>query len=193
MQKGPEFYQKHSEAMIINLARTGEVSAFEELVRRRQSAVRNLMRRFCTDTMLAEDLAQQVFLKVWEKLPYLKKTSSFGSWIQRISVTTWLQYLRKKDALRGSQELTEQTFEQNTDSAASMEIDTDLERALAILPPRVRLCLVLSYKEGMSHSEITEMTKLPLGTVKSHIKRGAEKLKQLLAAYQRPASGENVK
>ena len=60
----------------------------------------------------------------------------------------------------------------------------DLDRALATLPEAVRLCVVLSYHEGMTHGEIAAFTELPLGTVKSHITRGTEKLRQILSAYK---------
>ena len=56
--------------------------------------------------------------------------------------------------------------------------------ALSSLSPAVRSCIVLSYHEGMSHEEISRTMELPMGTVKSHIKRGSEKLRHLLAAYQ---------
>ena len=59
----------------------------------------------------------------------------------------------------------------------------DLDGALAQLPPEARLCVVLAYNDGLSHSEIAALTGLPLGTVKSHIARGAARLRQSLAAY----------
>ena len=66
---------------------------------------------------------------------------------------------------------------------ASTGLGMDLDRALSTLTGEVRSCVVLSYHEGMSHAEIAQITDLPLGTVKSHIRRGAERLKALLAAY----------
>ncbi len=62
----------------------------------------------------------------------------------------------------------------------------DLDNALAILPGRARLCVVLSYHERMSHGEIAALTGMQLGTVKSHIRRGAEQLRELLSAYGEP-------
>jgi RNA polymerase sigma-70 factor (ECF subfamily) len=59
----------------------------------------------------------------------------------------------------------------------------DLDRALATLPPTVRMCVVLSYNEGMSHREIAQVTEMPLGTVKTHIRNGALQLQQILSAY----------
>jgi RNA polymerase sigma-70 factor (ECF subfamily) len=65
-------------------------------------------------------------------------------------------------------------------------VAVDLDRALARLEPRVRTCVVLSYNEGMSHREIAELTGMPLGTVKTHIRNGALRLQENLSAYEKP-------
>jgi RNA polymerase sigma-70 factor (ECF subfamily) len=175
-----DYYPECPEALIVSLARDGDDAAFEELVRRRQSSIRNLMRRFCGDSNLADDLAQQVFLKMWTSLKALRKADAFGGWLKKIAVSVWLQHLRKHDALRNANELEEA-------DAGSRDATTkviDLDAALSVLSPAVRSCIVLSYHEGMSHDEISRVMELPIGTVKSHIKRGSEKLRHLLAAYQ---------
>jgi RNA polymerase sigma-70 factor (ECF subfamily) len=178
--KAQDYYPECPEAFLVSLARNGDRSAFEELIRRRQSPVRNLMRRCCNDQTLADDLTQQVFLKVWMNLRKLRKPSAFNAWLRRVAVTVWLHHIRKKDALRSAGELsgTEATRHDSTSMAL------DLDRALAVLPHAVRLCVVLSYDEGMSHREIAQLTEFPLGTVKSHIKRGAKQLQQILSAYR---------
>ena len=66
----------------------------------------------------------------------------------------------------------------------------DLDRALATLKEPVRLCIVLSYHEGLSHREIADLTDMPLGTVKTHIRNGAERLRAMLEAYSAPAGRE---
>jgi RNA polymerase sigma-70 factor (ECF subfamily) len=182
-----DYYPECPEAFLVSLARTGDRGAFAELVRRRQSSIRNLMRRFCGDYTLADDLAQQVFLKVWLNIRKLRKASAFSAWLKRVAVTVWLQYIRKKDALRGAGELVGNEVPQRDSTSVGM----DLDRALATLPDPVRLCVVLSYHEGMSHREISELTKLPLGTVKSHIRGGAQRLQQSLSAYSDEAEAEN--
>ena len=186
MRKAHDYYPECPEAFIVSLARTGDRSAFAELVRRRQSQVRNLMRRCCNDTTLADDLAQQVFLKVWLSIRTLKQPKAFPAWLKRLAINVWLQHLRKNDALRDSDELagTENAYHDTHD------VSMDLDSALETLPATVRLCVVLSYNEGMSHAEIVELTELPLGTVKSHIRRGAAQLKQLLYAYTNQAEAE---
>ena len=62
-------------------------------------------------------------------------------------------------------------------------VGMDLDRALSTLSPKVRMCVVLSYNEGMSHREIAEVTEMPLGTVKTHIRNGSQELQQVLSAY----------
>jgi RNA polymerase sigma-70 factor (ECF subfamily) len=101
---------------------------------------------------------------------------------ERLAVSVWLQHQRRQDALRGADEFDEQTPSGRTQPAAN-GLALDLDAALARLAGPVRTCLVLSYAEGLSHGEIAELTDLPAGTVKSHIRRGAQRLQQLLSAY----------
>jgi len=166
--------------MIVSLARTGDRNAFEELVRRRQSPIRNLMRRFCNNDSLADDLAQQVFLQVWLKIRTLRRAKAFPAWLKRLAVTVWLQHLRKNDVLHNAGELTDVELTESETHGVGM----DLDQALGTLPYTARLCVVLSYHEGMSHREIAKLMSLPVGTVKSHINRGAQRLQQVLSAYQ---------
>ncbi len=173
----PSRYSNSPEALVVGLARTGNRDAFAELVRRRQSWIRNLMLRCCGDTTLADDLAQKAFLQAWRKIAQLRQPRTFGAWLKRLAVNTWLQHLRRNDALS-------HTGEQDHDIRADTSgMSIDLDRALAMLPNDVRLCIVLSYHEGMTHPEIAALTRLPQGTVKSHIRRGTQRLQQLLSAY----------
>ena len=175
-------YANRAEALVVGLARTGDRKAFAELVCRRQSWIRNLMRRLCSDVTLADDLAQQVFLQAWLKIAQLRQPNSFAGWLKRLAVTTWLQYLRKNDALRNADEYDEDAPAVH-DMVSAPGMAVDLDRALSRLPARVRLCIVLSYHEGMTNNEIATLIEVPPGTVKSHIRRGTQKLQQYLSAY----------
>ena len=149
---------------------SGDAAAFSELVRRRQSALRNLLRRLSRDPALADDLAQQAFVKAWRSLPKLRSVGAFGAWLRRLAVNTWLEHVRAAPALpmaSGAEELAAAPGR-----APATDEQLDLDRALAQLAPDERLCIVLAYSEGMSHGEISALTALPLGTVKSHIRRG---------------------
>lgn len=172
-----------AEAVVVALAATGDQAAFDELVRRKQSSVRSLMRYLSRDASLAEDLAQQVFVEMWKSLRRLNTTAAFNGWLRKIGVNVWLQHARRKDAsLRTSTDsLDEQPIE--TTAPALEGASLDLAAALALLPGPVRLCVVLAYQEGLSHADIAGLTEIPLGTVKSHIARGSARLRALLKDY----------
>lgn len=182
MRYSSDLLARSPEAVLVGLSRNGHRDAFAELVDRRQTWIRNLMRRCCGDATLADDLAQQVFLQAWRRINQLHDTARFAPWLKRIAINTWLQQKRKGDPLLDADEHREfDAAQRETPSVA-----VDLDRALAALPEDVRLCIVLSYHERMTHGEITEFTGIPLGTVKSHIRRGTRKLQAQLAAYVEP-------
>lgn len=159
------------------LAMNGDDAAYGELVRRRQGAIRNLLRRLTRDPLLADDLAQQTFIQGWQSIQSLKSAGAFGGWLRKLAVNYWLQNARAEKHEVASDE----DFSVAPGSAISERLD--LDAALGQLPRDVRLCIVLAYSEGMSHAEISQTTQMPLGTVKSHITRGSARLRGLLHAY----------
>jgi RNA polymerase sigma-70 factor, ECF subfamily len=174
-----------SEDSIVYLAVNGDNSAYGELVRRRQSWLRNLLLRLSRDAALADDLAQQAFLQGWHSIRQLKSRAALGAWLRRLAVNCWLQHLRRAKA----EEPLEEDFRAET-PLANIDRRMDLDAALACLSAEARLCVVLAYNEGMSHAEIAASTSIPLGTVKSHVTRGAARLRELLIGYgERHATG----
>jgi RNA polymerase sigma-70 factor, ECF subfamily len=179
LRPSAEMLESAAEASVIALARAGDQPAFEELVRRRQSSIRNLLRSLCRNTALADDLAQETFLQAWKHLRNLRVPDAFAGWLRKLAINAWRQHLRREGAFRNRAEV-----EPGDDvTAPAVTEGLDLNSALGVLAPNVRLCIVLSYHEGMSHSEIAAATQLPLGTVKSHIARGTARLRELLSAY----------
>ncbi len=178
---------------MVAFAMLGDDTAFSELVRRRQSWLRNLLRRLCRNNALADDLAQQVFLQAWRSLRTLRSAEAFAAWLRRLAVNSWLQHVRSSGAQREEQEDPHDADSRAADSqAATSQTQLDLDRALSRLSADERLCVVLAYSEGMSHSEISEATGFPLGTVKSHIRRGSDRLRTLLHAYA-PVEADHVR
>jgi RNA polymerase sigma-70 factor (ECF subfamily) len=169
------------EAALILAAQARDQAAFGELVRRRQGWARSLLRRMCRNDAEADDLAQEAFVKAWERLRDLETPAAFAGWFRRVAVTTFLMAKRRQkanlDPIDDAAELASDASA--PDSAAGARID--LERALKRLSDGERICITLNHGEGMSHGEIAEMTGLPLGTVKSHVQRGTEKLRRILA------------
>src|SRR5688572_5747247 len=177
----PRDYAAASDASLVLLARDKDQQAFAALVERHQAWLRNLLRRLSHDRALADDLAQQVLIQAWSALPGLHAGQALPAWLKTIAVHTWLKHLRRKDPLFNL-DRDAPLPEEAVESTSAMTLD--LNHALAQLGEAVRLCVVLAYHEGMSHSAIAEMTALPLGTVKSHINRGSAQLRAYLAAYE---------
>ena len=138
------------------------------------------MRRCCRDITLADDLAQQVFLQAWRGIRHLQQPDKFAAWLKRLAINIWLLHQRKKDPLKHAGEEVEIAGSHSDTAGIAMDLDS----ALASLSEPVRLCIVLSYHERMTHPEIADFTALPMGTVKSHIRRGTQKLQELLAPYK---------
>lgn len=191
---------KAPEALVVALAKQGGQAAFAELVARRQVWIRNLLRHLSGNPELADDLAQQVFLNAWRDIKRLRDVQKFGAWLKRLAVNVWLKHQRKADPLFLAEDVDGAAFDSTmgamgeefggTVSPGEPAMTMDLERALATLGIDARTCLVMHAHAGMSHQEIVELTDLPLGTIKSHIRRGTQHLAQVLSIY-RPEEGDN--
>jgi RNA polymerase sigma factor (sigma-70 family) len=180
--------EQAAEAAVVALAMGGDRQAFTELVWRRQSWLRNLLRRLCRDGALADDLAQQVLLQAWRALPQLHSVAAFGGWLRRLAINAWLAHRRGARMATVPLETEEELGVAATPGPSGAALD--LDGALGQLRHEERLCVVLAYSEGMSHGEISAATRLPLGTVKSHVSRGAERLRGLLHAYDNSHGGK---
>lgn len=177
------------EELVALVIATKDRDAFGELVRRHQSVVRGMMTRMCRNRALADDLAQDAFIRAYEKIGSFQGAGAFRSWLCAIAYNEFLMARRKRksaeralEKLRGHAETEPQgTIDWERGDAM------DLDRALAALSDPERTCIVLCYSCGMSHSEAAEATGMPLGTVKSHVNRGREKMKALLEGATVPA------
>jgi len=161
------------------LATSGDVAAFEQLVRLHRSYVETLIRRACGNAAQAEDLTQVAFIKAWQSLHLLRDSGAFRPWLRRIALNVVVDAVR-----RGARE-TATITEDGADPASDPLEDEivarmDIERALARLSFGQRACVVLAYGEKMSHPEIAAVLQMPIGTVKSHIARGLATLRGLL-------------
>ncbi len=173
-----------TEAALILAAQVQDQAAFGELVRRRQGWARALLRRMCGNAAEADDLAQDAFMKAWDKLRDLESPAAFPGWFRRIAVTTFLMAKRRQRAVFEEIDDASPIASEGSTPEAAAGAKIDLEKALARLSDAERLCVTLNHGEGLSHGEIVEMTGLPLGTVKSHVLRGTDKLRRMLEAAQ---------
>lgn len=179
-QRGLSNLAQAAEAALIIAAQARDQAAFGELVKRRQGWARALLRRMCNSHAEADDLAQEAFIKAWDRLRDLETPAAFPGWFRRIAVTTFLMAKRRQKAVFEEIDDASPIASEDSTPEAQAGAKIDLEKALARLSDAERLCVTLNHGEGLSHSEIVDITGLPLGTVKSHVLRGTEKLRRLL-------------
>lgn len=156
-----------------------DTRAFGELVRRHQSQVRNFLRKLSRDYVLADDLAQDAFLHAWDKLHTFTGQGSFIGWLLKVAYTTFLQSKRK--SRRYVEILAEVGDDADTRGSRYTEDSdeiSDLDKFLAVLTEEERAVMILSYACGLSHREIGDAANMPIGTVKSIIFRGKEKVRE---------------
>ena len=159
------------------LAATGQRAAFGELVRRHGSAVRGLVRRMGADAALADDIAQDACLAAFERIAEFRGEGTFQAWLKRIAGRLYLKRVKRTLA----QALAQETAGSETEASHGLaDARLDLDEALRSLAPAERVCVSLCYGAGFSHAEAAELLNTPLGTVKSHVKRGLDRLKQRL-------------
>jgi RNA polymerase sigma-70 factor (ECF subfamily) len=171
------------EELVALVAATKDRAAFGELVRRHQSVVRGMLSRMTRNRALAQDLAQDAFLRAFEKIGAFRGEGSFKAWLCRVAYTEFLQAKRKRAAVERAMERFASAREADGSGAGADPGDTlDLDRALSRLSEDERACVVLCYACGMSHAEAATATGMPLGTVKSHVNRGREKMKALMTS-----------
>ena len=164
---------------LAQLAGAGARDAFGELVRRHGSAVRGLLRRMGADPATADDLAQDAFIAAYEHIASFRGQGSFGGWIKRIAARAYIR--RARGRLRLEQPL-EDEHDEGHGGEGEAVLRLDLDEALKALTPVERVCVTLCHGAGFSHGEAAEALNAPLGTVKSHVKRGLDKLRRRLGA-----------
>ena len=184
------------DADVVALAQKGRDSAFRELIRRYERPVFSLIYRMVRDRELAEDLAQDTFIKVMNHIDRYRPEFKLSSWLFKIANNVAIDHLRRRQlatiSMDGSphavtQDAIEATSfdvtvkqESALEEIESKELGTAIERAIAHLRPEYRSCIMLRHVEGRSYEEIATTLDLPLGTVKTYIHRARHELRKEL-------------
>lgn len=159
--------------LITRVVTVKDQEAFAELVRRYQSAIRQFSRRLTAgDYFLSDDIAQETFWLAYQKISTFQGKGSFSSWLHTIAYRQFLKHAGRQSTEEYEDD--SHTLDGCTDKA--MEADIMAEKLMKQLSVAERVTITLSYSAGMSHQEIADITGFALGTVKSHIKRGKDKL-----------------
>ena len=175
-------FKDEAESEVVKQAMEGNDLAFNELVLRHSARIRNRLRQLSGQPSLADDLAQIAFVQAWKNIKRLQAPGAFSIWLNRIALNVWLDEVRRKMLPLADDEALEAVADHNP-GPDTQATGLDLERALATLGIHERLCVVLAYNDGYTSEEISELIGLPIGTVKSHIRRGSAKVRQRLGTY----------
>jgi RNA polymerase sigma-70 factor (ECF subfamily) len=160
------------EDLVARVVAAADTAAFEQLVRRHQSRVRNWLRQLTRDAARADDLSQETFIRAWQRLRTFEGRGKFVSWIMRIAFNCFLQARRRQDVGAAVELLARQ----DDTMVPSLE-SPDAAKMLAVLAPDEQHVMILCYAHGLSHGEAAEVLDMPLGTVKSHAQRGKAKIR----------------
>ena len=182
---------------VVLLARGGQERAYRELVRRYERPIFSLLYRMVRDRELAEDLSQETFVKALNAIESYRPEYKFSSWLFKIANNAAIDHLRRREldtlSLEGSPhavtpDAMEATALQIGDRAENpldiveaKELGGEIERAIALLRPEYRACILLRHVDGRAYEELAEMLDLPLGTVKTYIHRARNELRRSLA------------
>jgi RNA polymerase sigma-70 factor, ECF subfamily len=161
-----------------------EEAALLDLYSQFGGLVYSIALRVIDDPALAEEVTQDVFMKVWDKIGQFDETqASFPTWLSRIARNAAIDSLRKASNRKVTQSLDEQPQQFEETLASQYEDDPArhiaLHSALLSLPPEQAELIRLAYFGGMSHQDIADHTGLPLGTIKSRIRAGLQKLRDV--------------
>jgi RNA polymerase sigma-70 factor (ECF subfamily) len=183
---------KLSDEQLLQLVARRDAAAFETLYDRHAPVVYNLILRIVSEPPTAEELVQECFWQVWQKASDFRGVGAGAAWLYRIARNRGLDRLRQRSARPQTVDL---EMEEQGPAFARFgqlpSVETTVEQSwqqqqvrqsLASIPEEQRIILELAYFEGMTQSEIAEYLSVPIGTIKSRIRLGVDKLERLLAS-----------
>ena len=189
-------YSTQDDRALAQMAAGGREGAFRELLTRYERPVFSLVFRMVRDRTLAEDLAQEAFIRAFNAISSYDPTYKFSSWLFKIANNHTIDHLRKRKldtvSIHGSpnassaeeQSRTSITLESHEEApdkyVESRELAGLMEEAIGQLRPEYRTVILLRHVQGYAYEEIAETMELPLGTVKTYLHRARKELKEIL-------------
>ena len=182
---------KGADILLVRRAKKGDFRAFDLLVIKYQAKIISISQRLVKDINIAEDMAQETFIKAYKVLDSFREESAFYTWIYRIAVNTSKNYLISRGRSKENTESEMHTDFSNSilelegqDSPEDLLLADNLKdlinAELNDLSEEIRTCLTLREYEGLSYAEISNILDCPVGTVRSRIFRGREVLSQAI-------------
>ncbi len=184
---------EQDDALLVAASRRGDQDAFAQLVQRYQRRIFNLVFRILQQYDEATEITQETFLAAWQGLPSFRGEARFPTWLYRIAYNCSLKQLehRKRDRALQAAMQAEQVLQQVDDSVrADAELEahdrqTMIQEQISNLPAKYRIVLVLRHLQEMTYEEMAEALTMPIGTIKTHLFRARNLLKERLEAFDR--------
>ena len=168
---------------LIARGRDGDALALEAIYYRYKTALFNMAYRYTYDRSTAEDLLQEIFIKVFTHLGDVRKTQTFTGWVYRIALNTCYSHLRGKRAeLQKNVPLAEveETLHEVQENSLARDVRKPLDDAIAGLPRRLKEIFLLHDVQGFKHGEIARMLGLSVGTSKSQLFKARLRIREFL-------------
>jgi len=189
-------YTEQDEALLIDASKRGDQDAFAQLVQRYQRRTFNLAFRILQQYDEASEITQETFLAAWQGLPSFRGDARFPTWLYRIAYNCSLKQLeqRKRDRALQDAMQAEQSLMHADDSASADSVleahdrQSIVHEQLSRLPAKYRIVLILRHLQEMTYEEIAETLTMPIGTIKTHLFRARNLLKERLEAFDRERS-----
>ena len=180
-----ELYRKADDDELVRASLSGDKLAFSEIVNRYRKMVARLVKGMLEDSVYAEDIGQEVFVKLYNALPGFRGEAKLSTYIQKIAVNLTLNEIKRRKrffstfAWTGDDEMYEYEFvdSSNEEKREAKEL---VDKALKSLDPKFRVVVVMRMLQGYSTKETAEILDLPIGTVLSRLSRAQKQLKDIL-------------
>ena len=177
------------DVVLVVASQTGDQDAFAVLVQRHQRRVFNMIFRMLQQYDEANEVTQETFLAAWQGLPSFRGNARFSTWLYRIAYNCSLKQLESRKRDRALQVAMQADVTDNDES-----IDTELEvhdrqmlvrEQLSLLPAKYRIVLILRHLQEMTYEEMADILTMPIGTIKTHLFRARNLLKERLEVFER--------
>lgn len=184
---------EQDDLLLVAASKNGDQEAFAQLVQRYQRLIFNLVYRMLQQYEEATEITQETFLAAWQGLPSFRGDARFSTWLYRIAYNCSLKQLeqRKRDrALQVALEAKKTLENADDEQRENAELDAHdrqhvIQEHLSHLPTKYRIVLILRHVQDMSYEEMAEILTMPIGTIKTHLFRARNLLKERLQSFHR--------
>lgn len=165
-------------SLVTQVAVLHNKKAFDLLVRKYQSPVRRFfLNQTLGDEQLSDDLAQETFIKAYVNITKFRGMSSFSTWLMRIAYNVFFDDVRSR---KQTEDIDTSSAVRQSSKSGDSNLKMDIHAALALLKPDERSCITLQLIDGYPVDQISKITGINENTVKSHLKRGKDKMANYL-------------